>query len=318
MQAIWLENQQLRLRTDIPIPEPAEKEVLVRVRLAGICATDLELVRGYYPYTGILGHEFVGEIVQPTERAGQSVVGEINIACGRCTDCQQGRVMHCAQRQVLGIRDRAGAFAEYLCLPLANLWPIPPSIPDEVAVFTEPLAAALAIQTQVDISPTQRVLIIGGGRLGQLIAQTLTLTGCDLQVVARHPKQQALLTARHIAWITEQALPTRAIDIVIEATGTPDGLALAQQAVRPRGIIVLKSTYHGTTQFNFSTLVVNENQLIGSRCGRFAPALQLLASKQIDPTGLIEGCLPLAKGLHALAWASQAGVLKVLLQCPSH
>jgi threonine dehydrogenase-like Zn-dependent dehydrogenase len=211
--------------------------------LAGICATDLELVKGYYPYTGILGHEFVGEIVQAQgalERVGERVVGEINVACGKCNTCLKGQSSHCEWRTVLGIINRNGAFAEYLCLPLKNLIPVPDSISNEAAVFTEPLAAALEIQEQITIKPTAKVLIVGAGRLGQLIAQTLALIGCHLQVVARHEKQRQLLAARKIAWITENSLQKQTFDIVIEATGSVDGFTLAYQAVRPTGIIVQK------------------------------------------------------------------------------
>ncbi len=316
MQALWLENNQLNYRDDKPIPKPLDSEALVRVRLAGICATDLELVKGYYPYTGILGHEFVGEIVQAVDapmRVGERVVGEINIPCGNCEACLKNAPTHCERRTVLGILNRNGAFAEYLCLPLKNLLPVPASIPDEAAVFTEPLAAALEIQEQVAIHPSTRVLIIGAGRLGQLIAQTLVLTGCHLQVVVRHDKQRRLLAACQIAWIKEQAVPQHRFDVVIEATGSDEGFSLATQAVFPRGTIVLKSTYQGNSSVNFSHLVVNEITLIGSRCGPFAPALRLLENHLVDPTLLIDHRFPLKKGLHAFEYAGQQGKFKVLL-----
>jgi 2-desacetyl-2-hydroxyethyl bacteriochlorophyllide A dehydrogenase len=315
MQALCLENNRLILRNNIPIPEPLAGEALVRVHLSGICATDLELVRGYYPYTGILGHEFVGEIVQAAdapERVGERVVGEINAACGSCETCLRGQSTHCERRTVLGIVNRDGAFAEYLRLPLKNLIPVPASIPDEAAVFTEPLAAALEIQAQVTIRPTDQVLIVGAGRLGQLIAQTLVLTGCHLQVVARHHKQRLLLAARQIAWIDENAVQGRAFDIVIEATGSTGGFALARQAVRPRGTIVLKSTYKGDNSVNFSALVVDEITLVGSRCGAFAPALRLLEKQLVDPTLLIDDRFSLDKGLEAFERVVQPGILKVL------
>jgi 2-desacetyl-2-hydroxyethyl bacteriochlorophyllide A dehydrogenase len=315
MQALCLENNRLILRNNIPIPEPLAGEALVRVHLSGICATDLELVRGYYPYTGILGHEFVGEIVQAAdapERVGERVVGEINAACGSCETCLRGQSTHCERRTVLGIVNRDGAFAEYLRLPLKNLIPVPASIPDEAAVFTEPLAAALEIQAQVTIRPTDQVLIVGAGRLGQLIAQTLVLTGCHLQVVARHHKQRQLLAARQIAWIDENAVQGRAFDIVIEATGSTGGFALARQAVRPRGTIVLKSTYKGDNSVNFSALVVDEITLVGSRCGAFAPALRLLEKQLVDPTLLIDDRFSLDKGLEAFERVVQPGILKVL------
>lgn len=316
MQAIWLENHQLSYRKSVPIPKPSDNEALIRVRLAGICATDLELLKGYYPYTGILGHEFVGEIVQAAtapERIGERVVGEINVACGTCETCLLGRKTHCERRTVLGILNRDGAFAEYLCLPLKNLISIPKSVPDKAAVFTEPLAAALEIQEQIIIRPTDKVLIIGAGRLGQLIAQTLVLTGCQLQVVARHQKQQQLLMTHQIPWIEEHRVSKRAFDIVIEATGSVGGFALARQTVRPQGTIVLKSTYKEDMSINFSSLVVDEIRLIGSRCGPFAPALRLLENRLVDPTVLIEKRFFLEQALRAFEYAAQPGVLKVLL-----
>jgi len=319
MQALWLENNQLSYKKNIPIPKPLPGEALVQVRLAGICATDLELVKGYYPYCGVLGHEFVGEIVQAKdspERVGERVVGEINIACGKCKTCFRGQVTHCEQRSVLGILNRNGAFAEYLSLPLKNLLPVPDSISDEAAVFTEPLAAALQIQEQISIKSTAKVLIIGAGRLGQLIAQTLALNGCHLQVVARHDKQRQLLTARKIMWIAENGFQTQAFDIVIEATGSTNGFSLASEAVRPLGTIVLKSTCKGSMSINFATIVVNEIHLVGSRCGPFAPALRLLENCLIDPTVLIDRCFPINKALQAFEYVVQSGIFKVLLCFP--
>ncbi len=317
MQALWLENNQLSYRHNLPIPTPPADEALVKVRLAGICATDLELIKGYYPYTGILGHEFVGEIVQaPTapQRIGERVVGEINASCGQCDTCLRGHPSHCERRTVLGISNRHGAFAEYLCLPITNLLPVPESISDEIAVFTEPLAATLEIREQLTIYPAHHVLIIGAGRLGQLIAQTVRLTGCHLQVVARHDNQRQLLATQQITWLNEQSIPPHTFDIVIEATGSPAGFTLACQAVRPRGTIVLKSTYQGNMSVNFSTLVVDEIQLLGSRCGPFAPAIRLLEKNLITPTPLIDSYFQLNDGLAAFERAAQAGVFKVLLQ----
>lgn len=314
MRALWLAQQQLSYCEQVPKPVPAAHEALVRVRLAGICATDLALVNGYYPHHGIIGHEFVGEIVAAAaapERVGERVVGEINIACGHCPACQRGHQRHCQQRRVLGIWQHDGAFADYLCLPLANLIPVPESVTDEAAVFTEPLAAALAIQQQVRVQG--QVLIIGAGRLGQLIAQSLALTGCGLQVVARHDQQRQLLTARHIPWLDEQQIPQAHYDIVVEATGAAAGFNLARQAVRPAGTIVVKSTYKGEISLNLSALVVDEIQLVGSRCGPFAPALRLLERQLVDPTVLIEEKFPLSQGLTAFNRAQQPGVLKLLL-----
>lgn len=318
MQSVWLEDGQVSVRNTTPLPSPPISEALVRVRLAGICATDLELIKGYYPYQGILGHEFVGEIAAAPaapERIGQRVVGEINAYCGYCEHCLAKRPTHCSHRTVLGIVNRDGAFAEYLRLPLANLISVPECVTDEQAVFTEPLAAALEIQEQTSILPGSRVLVIGAGRLGQLIAQTLFLTGCELRVVVRHAKQRRLLEQLGILAMGEADISARTMDIVVEATGSEAGLQLACRAIRPRGTIVLKSTYQGMASFDFSTLVVDEITLIGSRCGSFLPALQLLANRQIDPLPLIEARYPLYQALQALAEASRPGTLKVLLEC---
>jgi threonine dehydrogenase-like Zn-dependent dehydrogenase len=316
MQALCLENQVLRLRTDLPLPEPAPGEALIRVRLAGICSTDLEMVKGYYPFTGILGHEFVGEVLAAPnpDLVRTRVTGEINIVCGECATCRRGDPTHCERRTTLGIHDRPGCFAEYLTLPIENLHRIPDSVPDEVAVFTEPLAAALEIQQQVQIRPTDRVLIVGAGRLGQLIAQTLALTGCDLHVLVRHAYQHSILTERGIPTLFEGQIAPRAYDRVIEATGSPAGFELARRAVRPRGTLVLKSTYAGELTTNFSSLVVDEVTLLGSRCGPFAPALRLLVAGQVNPRPLITARYPLAEALTAFKQAAQAGVFKILLE----
>ena len=317
MQALWLEDKQLSLKNDIPVPKPLVGEALIKVRLAGICATDLELVKGYYPFCGVLGHEFVGEVVQAPERSeliGKRVVGEINIACGQCQECIQGIPNHCENRSVLGIVKWNGAFAEYLVLPVKNLYTVPEMIPDEVAVFTEPLAAALEIQEQVKINPTDRVLIIGAGRLGQLIAQTLRLTGCDLMVVTQHEKQRVFLEKMHIPTISTEQVPVKRMDIVVDASGNNKGFSLACRAVRPRGKLVLKSTYMGETQVDLSRLVVDEVTLVGSRCGPFGPALRLFEKGLVDPLPLIDASYPLVNGLAAFDHAARPGVLKVLLR----
>lgn len=314
MRALWLENNQLYYQNERPRPEPLLDEALVRVHLAGICATDLELIKGYYPYTGILGHEFVGEIVEAAERVGERVVGEINVTCGTCQHCLNNRATHCEQRAVLGLKNRPGVFADYVCLPLNHLICLPNTIPDEVAVFAEPLAAALEIQEQISIRPTDSVLVIGAGRLGQLIAQTLVLTGCRLQVVARHHKQRQLLAACQIQWIDESTVPQRTFDLVIEATGSANGFHLARQTVRPQGTIVLKSTYQGEMSVNLSSLVVDEIRLIGSRCGPISSALRLLEKQLVEPTLLIDKCFKFEEVLQAFEYVAQPGILKVLLR----
>lgn len=314
MNALWLENNKIDLR-DIPQPRKPN-EALIKIRKAGICSTDLELVKGYYPYTGILGHEFVGEVVEAGDASwiGQRVVGEINVVCNECEQCLNRRSTHCENRTVLGIVNRDGTFAEFTMLPIANLHCVPDSVPDEMAVFTEPLAAALEIQDQINIKPTDRVLLIGAGRLGQLIAQTLALTGCDLRVVARHNHQQGLLQARRIRTISEEELQPWRWDIVVEATGSPSGFALARKAIRPRGTLVMKSTYKGEMNVNFSSIVVDEINIIGSRCGPFEPALRLMESRQVDPTVLIMNEFKLDHALKAFERAAEAGVLKVLVE----
>ena len=313
MQTLWLENNYLSLKE---APQPAKPgEAVIKVRKAGICGTDLELVKGYYPYTGIPGHEFVGEVIESPDPSwvGKRVVGEINVVCGACEQCQNGRKSHCENRSVLGIINRDGVFAEFTTLPLSNLHGVPDEVSDEAAVFTEPLAAALEIQQQVQIHPTDKFLLIGAGRLGQLIAQTLALTGCDLRVVARHAHQKSLLTGRGIRLIEDADVQRWRYDIVVEATGSPSGFELARQALRPRGVLVLKSTYKGDMTANFSSIVVDEIQIIGSRCGPFEPALRLLAQKLVDPTGLIAADFRLGDGLKAFREAEKIGMLKVLL-----
>jgi len=322
MLGLWLEAQELSLRKQLSAPSLPTGEALIRVRLSGICGTDLELARGYYPFTGVPGHEFVGNIVDiPGASAalnaawiGKRVVGEINAVCGECEQCRNGRPTHCENRTVLGIVNRDGVHAEYTSLPLKNLHIVPDSVPDEAAVFTEPLAAALEIQEQVHIQPADRVLLIGAGRLGQLVAQTLILAGCDLRVVARHPIQQKLLTGRGIKLITEDEVQPRSWDVVVEATGSPSGFELARRALRPRGTLVLKSTYRGEMTVNWSPFVVDEITIVGSRCGPFAPALRLLERGEVDPTILIAKRYPLARAVEAMEAAKQPGMLKILLE----
>ncbi|MBE9041697.1 alcohol dehydrogenase catalytic domain-containing protein [Oscillatoriales cyanobacterium LEGE 11467] len=315
MNGLWLENQQLQLRSDLPIPEPKPGEALIRVLRAGICNTDLELLRGYYPYTGVLGHEFVGVVERgPQPWVDRRVVGEINAACGTCGFCRRGISTHCENRTVLGIVNRNGAFAEYLTLPVANLHPVPDNVPTDVATFAEPLAAALEIQEQVNVEPNQRVLVVGDGKLGQLVAQTLALTGCNLLAVGRHEEKLENLAARGIQTGFAEAVDEGTFDIAVECTGNPSGFELARQALRSRGILVLKSTYAGKLTLDMSSLVVDEITLIGSRCGPFAPALELLAQERVDVRSLVDRHYQLLEGLAAFDRAQERGVLKVLLE----
>lgn len=314
MQAIWLENQQISLRDDLPYPTPNPGEVKVKVLQAGICNTDLELVRGYYPYAGVLGHEFVGLVEQgPEPWQGKRVVGEINAACGQCEDCLNGLGNHCRFRTVLGIVNRHGAFANYVSLPVVNLHEVPANVSNDMASFTEPLAAALEIQQQLAIKPQQRVLVVGDGKLGQLVAQTLALTGCELLAIGRHADKLALLEARGIKTGLEGDVPERYFDIAVECTGNASGFTTARQGLRPRGILVLKSTYADRLSLDASSLVVDEITLIGSRCGPFAKALQLLEQGAVDVNPLIQAKYPLREGLAAFDHAQRKGVLKVLL-----
>jgi threonine dehydrogenase-like Zn-dependent dehydrogenase len=315
MQGLWLEAQQLSLKTDLPNPEPAAGEALVKVLRAGICNTDLELLRGYYPYQGVLGHEFVGIVEQgPSALLNQRVVGSINAACGACEYCDRGIPSHCANRTVLGIVNRNGAFADYLCLPVANLHPIPEEIPTDAATFVEPIAAALEIQEQVTITPNDRVLVVGDGKLGQLVAQTIALTGCELWAIGRHPAKLANLQARGIRTGLVNDISPRSFDIAVECTGNPEGFAAALGALRPRGKLVLKSTYAGKLSVDAAAIVVDEISLVGSRCGPFAPAIALLAQQKIDVMPLIQGRYALADGLAAFDHAQQKGVMKILLE----
>jgi threonine dehydrogenase-like Zn-dependent dehydrogenase len=293
MRALWLEDRQLRLRDDLPRPA-RDGEVVVRVLLAGICNTDIELTRGYYPFAGVPGHEFVGV------DDGKRVVGEINAACGSCEACRAGRRTHCENRSVLGIRNRDGAFAEYLTLPAENLRIVPDEISDEEAVFVEPLAAALEIQEQVTIGPDDRVLVVGFGKLGRLIAATLAVTGCKLTVYDRAAARPA-----HSRF-----------DVAVECTGNPEGFAIARNALRPRGTLVMKSTYAGDLTVNASSLVVDEITLIGSRCGPFEPALRLLASRAVDVRPMIHATYSLDDAVAAFEHAQRRGALKVLIRMP--
>lgn len=315
MRALWLENRKLRLREDVPPPEVLPNEALVRVSKTGICSTDLEMVAGYYPFSGILGHEFVGIVEQgPGWLLGQRVVGEINTWCGDCPSCRKGLTTHCRNRTVLGLVDRHGAFAEYLTLPVENLHLVPDKISTEAAIFTEPLAAALRIQSQISLRPDDQVLVVGNGKLGQLIAQTLILTGCQVQLVGRRPINTQVLESREITTLMVEEVERAAYDVVVECAGNPTGFDLAVQALRPRGKLVMKSTYASSLDFDASTVVVKELTLLGSRCGPFAPALDLLAKGVIEVTPLVEARYPLDKALAAFEHARQPGTLKVVVE----
>ncbi|NLN70345.1 MAG: alcohol dehydrogenase catalytic domain-containing protein [Chloroflexi bacterium] len=316
MQGLWLEDQVLTYRKDLPVPAPQAGEALIKTRLAGICATDLEMTRGYYPFTGVPGHEFVGEVVEAPgfeDWVGQRVVGEINLVCGICRACRAGRGHHCEERRVLGLLGKDGVLADYFTLPIENLHPVPETLPDEAAVFTELLAAALEVEQQVHIQPDMKALVVGAGRLGLLIAQVLKLNGCDLAVLVRRQAQVQLLARWGIPAVDERTLTKGAADLVVEATGSPAGFALAREALRPAGTLILKSAFAGDMRVNLSKLVVDEIRLVGSRCGPFASALRLLTAGLVDTASLVSRRYTLAQGVQAFEQAAAHGVLKVLV-----
>jgi threonine dehydrogenase-like Zn-dependent dehydrogenase len=319
MKALRFENGQLNL-ADVEVPA-REGEALVRVRVAGVCNTDLEIVRGYAGFEGTLGHEFVGEVERAPgapELEGRRVVGEINAGCGRCQLCRAGDSRHCPARTVLGIVGRDGAFAEYLQLPLVNLLPVPDEVPDERAVFTEPLAAACGVAERVRVETETRVAVVGDGKLGLLCAQALkATTGAGVTLVGRHENKLEIVRERGVRAVKSDELPAsfeRAFDVTVEASGSPAGFETALKLLRPRGTLVLKSTFHGATELNLAPVVVDEVCIVGSRCGRFRPALELLRRGLVETDALITDEFPLSEGPRALERAAEPGVLKVLLR----
>ena len=317
MHALFLENGHVAYQQDYPRPTPGPGEALIRVRLAGICATDLEMVKGYKGnFCGVPGHEFVGVVESAPDVAwhGRRVVGSINLGCNACAVCQRQGPEHCPRRRVLGILNKDGVFADYVTLPLANLLAVPDSVPDETAVFTEPVAAALRIREQVQVRPSAKTAVIGPGRLGLLVGQGLALGGSDVVMIgrSRHSLERPLALGLRAG--LAEAFDDASFDFVVEATGNEAGVATALRVIRPLGTIILKSTFVGRPQINLSDAVVNEVTLVGSRCGPFAPALRLLAQGQINVKALIEAEYPLRQGLIALTHAAKPGVRKVLLR----
>ncbi|HEX8844982.1 MAG TPA: alcohol dehydrogenase catalytic domain-containing protein [Pyrinomonadaceae bacterium] len=316
MRALRYEHERLTV-AEIPKPQGAG-EALVRVTLSGICNTDIEIVRGYAGFEGTIGHEFVGVVESAPDAAlvGRRVVGEINAGCGRCALCLKGDPRHCPDRTVLGIHGRDGAHAEFLRLPVVNLLPVPEEVPDERAVFAEPLAAALGITERVKVTEETRVAVVGDGKLGLLCAQALALTGASVLLVGKHEEKLRIASQRGIETIMpgEAVARARAFDVVVEASGSEKGFALALDLLRPRGVLVLKSTFKGTTEVDAARIVVDEISVVGSRCGRFAPALGLLEKGAVDVESLISEEYGLADGVHAMQRATQPGVIKVLLR----
>lgn len=316
MKALRVEDHGIAVR-DIEKPQPG-LEAIVRVTLSGVCNTDLEISRGYAGFQGTLGHEFVGVVESSAAalQAGQRVVGEINAGCGRCNLCLAGDPRHCAQRTVLGIVGRDGAHAEFLRLPAINLHLVPDGVPDQRAVFTEPLAAACGILERTAINEDTRVAVIGDGKLGLLCAQVLDLTGAPVLLVGKHAEKLGIASGRGIetAPIEEAQKRGREFDVVVEASGSASGFALALDLLHPRGVLILKSTFHGAAEIDAARIVVDEISVVGSRCGRFAPALQLLQENSIDVQSLISEEYELADGVRAMQRAAEPGVLKVLLR----
>lgn len=316
MKALVFDNE-LRIE-DRPKPVAAGRECLIRLLKAGICNTDLEITRGYFGFTGVLGHEFVGivESAPNSSLVGQRVVGEINAACQACEYCRKGLQRHCPARTVLGILRRDGAFREFLTLPEENLHVVPEGIGNEEAVFTEPIAAACEILDQVSIGPKQQVAVLGDGKLGLLIAMVLSSAGCELTLVGKHTAKMDVVKDYPLRTVAlEVALDlARSFDVVVEATGSPLGWEFALRLVKPRGTVVLKSTFHGQIAFNSALIVVDEITVVGSRCGRFEVALSLLGNRSVHPVRLVQHTLPLQQGLKAFELAKQPGVLKVVLE----
>lgn len=303
-----------------PEPEPAQGEALVRVTLAGICGTDLELARGYMDFEGVPGHEFVGMVekvaggnVDCARWVGRRVVADINLGCGACHACRDGLSRHCSYRTVLGILGKDGAHAEMLTVPVGNLHEVPDAIPDRDAVFIEPLAAACEILDQVQVDPDDRVLVVGDGRLGQLVARVLSTVAGSVTVLGRHSGKLALLQDLGVEAVTDGSTLEPGYDLAIDASGSPSGMYSAARLLRPRGTLVLKSTYQGERPLPVARLVVDEITIVGSRCGRFEAAIPRLVSRDVRVDDLVTQIYPLNDALRAYERSSASGVLKVLL-----
>ena len=296
-------------------PSDAKSNALIKVHLAGVCSTDLQILKGYMGFTGVPGHEFVGSVSEgPQEWLGKRVVGEINFGCGACDNCRRDLSRHCPNRSVMGIVNADGAFAEYVAVPVANLHFVPDSISDEEAVFTEPLAAACEILAQIQINHGDDILVLGDGNLGNLCAQVLRLTGAKVTALGKHAGKLAAIRKTGVRTIQLNDWQPRLFDIVVEASGSASGLELALSAVLPRGTLILKSTIAGKHEVSLATIVINEINVIGSRCGPFPDALDALAAKRVAVTALIEASFSLKDGVEAVQRAAQLGARKILLQ----
>jgi threonine dehydrogenase-like Zn-dependent dehydrogenase len=315
MQALYWDGRELIPNSSYPIPPVDDRTTLVKVHLAGICATDLQIFKGYMNFRGVPGHEFVGTVCEgPENLLGARVAAEINFGCGQCEQCARSLSRHCPDRKVMGILGVDGAFAEYVSVPVENVHPVPQNIADEEAVFTEPLAAAFEIPEQVSINPGDEILVLGDGKLGSLCAQALKLTGANLTVLGKHPEKLNRIRRSALRTILLDDWKPKLFDVVVEATGAASGLELALSAVRPRGTLVLKSTIAGNHHLSLAPLVINEINVVGSRCGPFPEALKALAEKTVSVTPLIEKVYPLTQGLEAVVHAARSGAGKILLR----
>jgi len=313
MRALVLDGDAVALQAERLTPTPAEGEVLVRVVRAGVCDTDLQLIGGYLGFGGVLGHEFVG-VAEEGPFATRRVVGEINCNCQRCSTCLAGRPTHCPHRTTIGIAGHDGAFADYVAVPQHNLHLVPDAVPTDMAVFTEPVAAAFQIPLQLSLTRTDRVIVLGDGRLGNLCAQVLAGACDSVLVVGKHPEKLALLEALGIRTALLADLPNGGVaDVVVDCTGSDTGLPTALSLVRPRGTIVLKTTMAGTQQLPWASVVIDEVTIVGSRCGPFDRALAALEDRSISVLPLISARFDLSDGVRAIDAAKQRGALKVLI-----
>jgi len=315
MRALYFDKE-LKYRDDLPVPKPVEDEALVKVTCAGICNTDLEIINGYMGFTGIPGHEFVGVVEKcgNKEMVGKRVVSEINIGCGKCDYCRSGLQNHCHERSVLGIINREGAFADYIALPVDNLHVIPDSVPDVDAVFVEPLAAVFEILRQVYIGPSDRVCVLGDGKLGLLAAQVISMTGCDLTVVGNHRSKLLILDELGIRTELSSEFSGKDMDMVVECTGSESGMETALKTVRPRGKIIIKTTIAEKGCIDLNRIVINELSLIGSRCGPFPDAIIAIESGKVKLYPLVSAEYSIEEGGKAFTRASESGALKVILK----
>ena len=315
MKALRFGNSRLSLE-EVKKPN-SENEAIVRVLMSGICNTDLEIVKGYADFAGTLGHEFVGVVEESADASliGKRVVGEINAGCGVCQLCKKGDARHCPDRTVLGIKNRDGAHAEFLTLPARNLLPVPDEVSDIQAVFTEPLAAAFGITEQVSIEKNTKVAVVGDGKLGILCAQTLALKSRNVFMIGKHKEKLSIAANRNIEGVLLENAPKfdRQFDVAVEASGSESGFDLALDLLKPRGKLILKSTFHGASKWNAWRVVVDEITVVGSRCGLFASALEILRTRAVDVESLVSSEFGLNDGVGAMNEAARKGVMKVLL-----